>query len=66
VQKKYRLVQPGVLLTVLTLEAPIHKVYVRTTAWQVSSNCQIFPIKSVLYVEVSKDENHLVNFDSFV
>jgi hypothetical protein len=38
----------------------------RTTAGQVSTNCQIFPIKSVLYDKVNKVENLLVKFDSFV
>jgi hypothetical protein len=39
---------------------------IRTTAWQVSTNCQIFPIKSVLYCKTNKVENLLVKFDSFV
>jgi hypothetical protein len=39
---------------------------VRTTACQVSTNCQIFPIKSMLYVEEGKVENLLGKFDSFV
>jgi hypothetical protein len=26
-------------------------MYVRTTAWQISTNCQIFPVKLVLYLE---------------
>jgi hypothetical protein len=39
---------------------------VRTTAWQVSTNCQIFLIKSVLYAEVNKVENLLDEFNSFV
>jgi hypothetical protein len=37
-----------------------------TTAWQVSTNCQIFPTKSVLIGKVNKVENLLVKFDSFV
>jgi hypothetical protein len=39
---------------------------VRTTARQVSTNCQIYQIKSVLYAEVNEVENLLVTFDSFV
>jgi hypothetical protein len=31
-----------------------------------STNCQIFPMKSVLYEEVNKVDNLLVKFDSFV
>jgi hypothetical protein len=41
-------------------------MYVRTTALQVSTNCQIFPTKSVLYDEVNKFDNLLVKFGSFV
>jgi hypothetical protein len=33
---------------------------------QVSTNCQIFPIKSVVYDKVNKVENLLVKFGSFV
>jgi hypothetical protein len=39
---------------------------VRTTAWQVSTKCQIFPIKSVRYNKVNKVENLLENIDSVV
>jgi hypothetical protein len=28
-----------------------------TTAWQISPNCQIFPIKPVLYIKIFKFEN---------
>jgi hypothetical protein len=38
--------------------------YVQTTAWQVSTNCQIFPIIFVLYSKVNKNDNVLVKFDS--
>jgi hypothetical protein len=39
---------------------------VRTKACQVSTNCPIFQIKSVLYSELDKVENILEKFDSFV
>jgi hypothetical protein len=39
---------------------------VRTTALQVSTNCQIFPIESELYGKDNIVENLLMKFDSFV
>jgi hypothetical protein len=40
--------------------------HVQRTTWLVLTNCQIFPLKSVLYVEINNVENLLVKFDSFV
>jgi hypothetical protein len=40
--------------------------HVRTTAWQVSTNCQIFAINSVLYGDKNKVESLLIKLDSFV
>jgi hypothetical protein len=39
--------------------------FVCRTASQVSTNCQIFPIVSVLYGKVNKVQNLLEKFDKF-
>jgi hypothetical protein len=42
------------------------QTHTRTTARQVNTDCQTLLIKSVLYGELNKVENLLVNFNSFV
>jgi hypothetical protein len=45
-----------------TLNQRFYTLKVRIAAWRVSPNSRIFPIKSVLYVEVVNAENLIQKF----